>query len=139
VSPLCSRNARSFHRLWFRLRLSSDQSCHGVFFSLNLNLSLGQPMRREQWGTHPGHQSNVNEQAWKNHLWSLVAALLLELFEQPTGLAGSARNFFLLTITLRLNSSDCPSLPQLISSTVEISLSWPLRITLVHRPRSNLL
>jgi hypothetical protein len=45
---LCSRNARSFHRLRLRLRLSSDQSCLGVFFPLTLDLSLGLPMRRAQ-------------------------------------------------------------------------------------------
>jgi hypothetical protein len=47
---LCSRNARPFHRfrLRLRLRLSSDQSCPGVFFPLNLDLSLGLPMRCAQ-------------------------------------------------------------------------------------------
>jgi hypothetical protein len=41
---LCSRNARSFHRLRLRLRLGSDQSCIAVFLPLNLDLSLGLPM-----------------------------------------------------------------------------------------------
>jgi hypothetical protein len=49
VSPLCSRNARSKKAL----------------------------VGRAQWGTHPGHpRENVHEQAWKDHLWSLAAALL---------------------------------------------------------------
>jgi hypothetical protein len=48
VSPLCSRNARSQKTL----------------------------VGRAQWGTHPGHPGdNVHEQAWKDHLWSLAAAL----------------------------------------------------------------
>ena len=45
---LCSCNARPFHRLRLRLRLSSDQSCLGVFSPLNLDLSLGLSMRRAQ-------------------------------------------------------------------------------------------
>jgi hypothetical protein len=45
---LCSCNARPFHRLRLRLRLSSDQSCLGVFFPLNLDLSLGLSMGRAQ-------------------------------------------------------------------------------------------
>ena len=49
MSPLCSRNARPKKAL----------------------------VGRAQWGTHPGHPwGNINEQAWKNHLWSLAAALL---------------------------------------------------------------
>ena len=46
---LCLHNARLFHRLRLRLMLSSDQPCLGVFFPLNLDLSLGLPMRRAQW------------------------------------------------------------------------------------------
>jgi hypothetical protein len=73
VSPLCSRNARSQKTL----------------------------VGRAQWGTHPGHpMDNVHEQAWKDNLWSLAAALLgtrrvsarqgwegkkSSLFEQPEG------------------------------------------------------
>jgi hypothetical protein len=58
VSPLCSRNARSQKTL----------------------------VGRAQWGTHPGHlRDNVHEQAWKDHLWSLAAALMDSLFEQPEG------------------------------------------------------
>jgi hypothetical protein len=58
VSPLCSRNARSQKTL----------------------------VGRAQWGTHPGHPGdNVNKQAWKDHLWSLAAALLDGLFEHPVG------------------------------------------------------
>jgi hypothetical protein len=49
VSSLCSRNARSQKTL----------------------------VGRAQWGTHSGHQGdNINEQAWKNYLWSFAAALL---------------------------------------------------------------
>jgi hypothetical protein len=48
VSPLCSRNARSQKTL----------------------------VGRAQRGTHPGHpEDNVHEQACKDHLWSLAAAL----------------------------------------------------------------
>ncbi len=57
MSPLCSRNAR-------------------------LEKAL---VGRAQWGTHPGHPRNVHEQAWKDHLRLLAAALLNELFEQPAG------------------------------------------------------
>jgi hypothetical protein len=46
---VCSRNGRSFHRLRLRFRLSGDQSCLGVFFPLNLDLSLGLPLCRAQW------------------------------------------------------------------------------------------
>jgi hypothetical protein len=42
---LCSRNARPFRRLRLRLGLSSDQSCLGVFFLLNLDLSLGHSLK----------------------------------------------------------------------------------------------
>jgi hypothetical protein len=49
VSPLCSRNARPKKAL----------------------------VGRAQWGTHPSHLGdNVHEQAWKDQLWSLAAALL---------------------------------------------------------------
>jgi hypothetical protein len=48
VSPLCSGNARSQKAL----------------------------VGRAQWGTRPGHPGdNVHEQVWKDHLWSLAAAL----------------------------------------------------------------
>jgi hypothetical protein len=33
---------------------------------------------------------NVHEQAWKDHLWSLAAALLDGLFDQPAGSAGAS-------------------------------------------------
>ncbi len=36
-------------------------------------------------GDSPGHPRNVHEQAWKDHLRLLAAALLDELFEQPAG------------------------------------------------------
>jgi len=56
VSPLCSRNARPKKAL----------------------------VGRAQWGNHPGHPGdNVHEQAWKDHIWSLAAALLSGLFEHP--------------------------------------------------------
>jgi hypothetical protein len=56
VSPLCSRNARPWKAL----------------------------VGRAQWGTHPGHPLEiVNERAWKDHLWSLAAALLNGHFEHP--------------------------------------------------------
>ena len=41
-------------------------------------------------------EGNVDEQAWKDHRWSITAALLLELFEQPAGSAGVVPDFFLL-------------------------------------------
>jgi hypothetical protein len=48
VSPLCSRNARSQKTL----------------------------VGRAQWGTHPGHPwDKVHEQAWKDYLWPIAAAL----------------------------------------------------------------
>jgi hypothetical protein len=59
---LCSRNARLFHRLRLRLRLSSDQSCLGVFPPLNLDLSLGLPMRRAQWrASSPPSRKQMDE------------------------------------------------------------------------------
>jgi hypothetical protein len=49
VNSLCSRNARPKKAL----------------------------VGRAQWGTHPSHPGdNVNERAWRDHLWSLAAALL---------------------------------------------------------------
>ena len=50
VSPLCSRNARPKKAL----------------------------VGRAQWGTHPGHPGQRHEQAWKDHLYSLAAALPAE-------------------------------------------------------------
>ena len=48
MSPLCSRNARPQKAL----------------------------VGRAQWGTHPDHPGDdIHEQAWKDHLWSLAAAL----------------------------------------------------------------
>jgi hypothetical protein len=59
VSPLCSRNARSQKTL----------------------------VGRAQWGTHPGHpRDNLHEQAWKDHIWSLAAALLKGPFDHPLAL-----------------------------------------------------
>jgi len=74
VSPLCSRNARSQKTL----------------------------VGRAQWGTHPGHpKDNIHEQAWKDYIGELAAALPAKrrvsarrgwagenrgLFEHPTGL-----------------------------------------------------
>jgi hypothetical protein len=48
--PLCSRNARPKKAL----------------------------VGRAQWGTHPGHPGQRHEQAWKDHLYSLAAALPAE-------------------------------------------------------------
>ena len=57
-------------------------------------------VRRAQLGTKPGHPlKEGNEQAWKDHLFSLAAALLDELFEHPAGKAagwGSGQVPFLL-------------------------------------------
>ncbi len=56
VSPLCSRNARSQKTL----------------------------VGRAQWGTLRAILGdNVDDQAWKDYLWSLAAALLDSLFEHP--------------------------------------------------------
>ena len=81
VSPLCSRNARPQKAL----------------------------VGRAQWGTHPSHPGgNTHEEAWKDHLCSLAAALPVErrvlarrgwagetsgLFEQPAGASGAVRGF----------------------------------------------
>jgi hypothetical protein len=62
MSPLCSRNARPQKAL----------------------------VGRAQWGAHPGYPwENVHEQAWKDHIRSLAAALLDGHFEQPAGYSGA--------------------------------------------------
>ena len=64
---LCSRNARPYHRrrIRLRLRLSTDQSDSAFFGALNLDLSLGLPMRRAQWKINQPPSLRDNERAWR--------------------------------------------------------------------------